>query len=260
MQSWPELISDPATAPWIAASRSASSNTTNGALPPSSSWVRWPCTAAAAITLRPTGVDPVKVTTSTSGWPASAVPDVGSRSGDDVEDAVWQARFLGDAGQRQRGQRGQLGGLDHHGATGGQRRDHLPHRHLQRVVPRRDGGDDADRLAPDARRVVTGILGGGLALEMPCGSGEERDVVDASGDVELGGQPHRFAGLGDLLGDEDLGIGLDEFGELGQHRRPVHRRWRSTTPGRRTGRMRRRRRRRPASQVRSRRRSSRRPD
>ena len=36
--------------------------------------MRWPCTAAAAITLRPTGVDPVNVTTSTSRWPASAVP------------------------------------------------------------------------------------------------------------------------------------------------------------------------------------------
>ena len=74
MQSCPVLINDPATAPWIAASRSASSNTTNGALPPSSSCTRWPCTAAAAITLRPTAVDPVNVTTSTSRCPASAVP------------------------------------------------------------------------------------------------------------------------------------------------------------------------------------------
>src|SRR4029077_6231228 len=74
VQSCPVLINDPATAPWIAASRSASSNTTNGALPPSSSCTRVPLTAAAAITLRPTPVDPVNVTTSTSRWPASAVP------------------------------------------------------------------------------------------------------------------------------------------------------------------------------------------
>ncbi|SKV26755.1 Uncharacterised protein [Mycobacteroides abscessus subsp. abscessus] len=40
VQSWPELMIAPATAPAIAASRSASSKTTNGALPPSSSWVR----------------------------------------------------------------------------------------------------------------------------------------------------------------------------------------------------------------------------
>ena len=77
VQSCPELISEPATAPCTAASRSASSNTTNGALPPSSSWVRWPCTAAAAITRRPTAVEPVKVTTSTSACPASAVPTSG---------------------------------------------------------------------------------------------------------------------------------------------------------------------------------------
>ena len=74
VQSWPVLINDAATAPWMAASRSASSNTTNGALPPSSSWVRCPCIAAAAITRRPTAVEPVNVTRSTSRCPASAVP------------------------------------------------------------------------------------------------------------------------------------------------------------------------------------------
>ena len=74
VQSWPVLISAPAAAPWIAASRSASSKTTNGALPPSSSWVRCPCTAAAAITLRPTGVEPVNVTMSTPACPANRVP------------------------------------------------------------------------------------------------------------------------------------------------------------------------------------------
>ena len=36
--------------------------------------MRWPWTAAAAITLRPTAVDPVNVTMSTPAWPASAVP------------------------------------------------------------------------------------------------------------------------------------------------------------------------------------------
>ena len=223
VQSCPVLISEPATAPWIAASRSASSNTTNGALPPSSSWVRWPCTAAAAITLRPTGVDPVNVTTSTSRWPASAVPTSPPAPVTTLKHAVGQARLGGQPRQGQRGQRRQLGGFDDDAAAGGQRGQHLPHRHLQRVVPRRDGRDDPDGLAPDARGVVAGVLGGGLALEVAGRAGEEVDVVDAAGHVELAGQPRRLAGLADLLGDQLVGVARTQRRQLGQHRRPVHR-------------------------------------
>ena len=50
VQSCPVLMSDAATAPWTAASTSASSNTTKGALPPSSRWTRLPVSAAVAIT------------------------------------------------------------------------------------------------------------------------------------------------------------------------------------------------------------------
>ena len=46
VQSWPALIRDAATAPWTAASRSASSKTTNGALPPSSRCTRLPVAEA----------------------------------------------------------------------------------------------------------------------------------------------------------------------------------------------------------------------
>ena len=55
----------------------------------------------------------------------------------------------------------------------------LPDRHHQRVVPRADAGDDADRLAPDHRRVALDVLAGGLALEVACGAGEEAEVVGA---------------------------------------------------------------------------------
>ena len=147
--------------------------------------------------------------------------DVAPGAGDDVEHPGGQTGLAGEPGQRQRGQRSQLGGLDHHRAAGGQRGQHLPHGHLQRVVPRGDGGDDADGLAPDARRVVAGVLRGGLALEMPRRAREEVDVVDAAGDVELGGQPHRLAGLADLLGDQVVGVLVGQLGQPGQHRRPV---------------------------------------
>ena len=42
--------------------------------------------------------------------------------------------------------------LEHDGVAGGERGRDLPHRHHQRVVPRRDLADDADRLAPDRTR------------------------------------------------------------------------------------------------------------
>ena len=69
-------------------------------------------------------------------------------AGDDVEHARGQE--LGrELGQPQRRQRRRLGGLEHDRVAGRQRRADLPDRHHQRVVPRRDLADHADRLAPD---------------------------------------------------------------------------------------------------------------
>ena len=50
------------------------------------------------------------------------------------------------AHERQRGQRRVLGRLGDHRAAGGQRRRDLARDHRRREVPRRDGGDHADRL------------------------------------------------------------------------------------------------------------------
>ncbi len=77
VQSWPALIRDAATAPWMAASRSASSKTTNGALPPSSRCTRLPVAEAVAITWRPTLVEPVNEVIATSGWPTRCWPATG---------------------------------------------------------------------------------------------------------------------------------------------------------------------------------------
>ncbi len=74
VQSWPVLIRAPATAPLAAASRSASSNTTNGALPPSSRCTRLIVPVASSITRWPTGVEPVNETIETSGWLIRASP------------------------------------------------------------------------------------------------------------------------------------------------------------------------------------------
>ncbi len=57
-----------------------------------------------------------------------------------------------DLGEQQRGHRGGVRRLEHDGVAGRERRGDLPDRHQQRVVPRRDLGADADRLAADRRR------------------------------------------------------------------------------------------------------------
>ena len=61
-------------APVTAASRSASSNTMNGALPPSSMLVFLIVGAHCASSLAPTSVDPVKVSLRTSGLAVSSPP------------------------------------------------------------------------------------------------------------------------------------------------------------------------------------------
>src|SRR5262245_5714562 len=63
-----------AMAPWTAASRSASSNTMNGALPPSSSPTFFTVDAHCCIRSLPISVEPVKVRMRTSGLEVSSPP------------------------------------------------------------------------------------------------------------------------------------------------------------------------------------------
>ena len=155
--------------------------------------------------------------------PSQCGARVGASTGHHVEHPVGQACLGRQAGQRQGRQRCQLGWLDDHRASRSQRRNHLPHGHLQRVVPRCDRADHADCLPADRRGVVGGVLRGGLALEVPGRAGEERDVVDAARNVELSRQSHRLTGLADLLGHEISSVGTERLGEGEQHCRTLGR-------------------------------------
>ena len=68
-------------------------------------------------------------------------------------------------------------------------------RHVERVVPRRDRGDDADRVAPDDRGVAGEELVRGEAVHHPRGAGEEPEQVGADGDLVDRGAD-RLAGVG----------------------------------------------------------------
>src|SRR5258707_1407717 len=73
-QVWPMLRYFETMAPPTAASISASSNTTNGALPPSSSPSFFTPTAACWYRILPTSVDPVKPTKRTAGCSHKTLP------------------------------------------------------------------------------------------------------------------------------------------------------------------------------------------
>ena len=80
----------------------------------------------------------------------------------------------------------------------------LPGGHVERVVPRRDRGDDADRVAPDDRGVAGHELVGGEAVHDPRRAGEEAEQVGADADLVDGGTD-RLAGVGALEPAELVG-------------------------------------------------------
>src|ERR1700735_3921455 len=79
MQVWPVAAKIPATTPLAAASRSASSKTMFGDLPPSSTETCAKGDAAPVITAEPTAVEPVNATLSTPGCSASGAPQSGPK-------------------------------------------------------------------------------------------------------------------------------------------------------------------------------------
>ena len=141
-------------APSIAASMSASSNTMNGALPPSSIAGLRTLSAASCSSMRPTSVEPVNDTTRTRGSCSIALDHRAGRARrDHVDHARRHAGLFQDRHQRQHGQRRVGGGLQHHRAAGGERRADLAGRHRGREIPRRHQHGDAGRLVlhEDAR-------------------------------------------------------------------------------------------------------------
>ena len=98
--------------------------------------------AARSMTFLPVSVEPVNMTKSTASISAAPVAAV---AGGDLEDVLGQAALAQALGHQQRGQRRHLGRLQHDGVAGGERRDAVAEGVRQRVVPRADHADDADR-------------------------------------------------------------------------------------------------------------------
>ena len=200
---------------------SASSKTMNGALPPSSieqditDLAAWPSSS------RPTSVEPVNESlrtresfsiASTAGPGLDVVTTLTTPSGTPAS--------LQQRGQRERGQRGVLGRLEHHRAPGRQGRADLAGGHRGREVPRGDQQADPDRLVQGedlvgaGRRAHQGALDPHRLLGVPA---EELGRVG-----RLAARvAQRLAVLGRHQPRELLGPGGHQLERLAQDLRPL---------------------------------------
>ena len=123
----------------------------------------------------------------------------------------------------QGGERRDLGRLEHDRVAGRERGRDLPRRHHQRVVPRRDLADDADRLAPDHRRSTRART---RPAAWPSGragrAGHEAQAVRRAGHLFDGGAA-RLADVQGLELAELLGVLVERVGELVQDLEPLGR-------------------------------------
>ena len=149
-------------------------------------------------------------------------------AGDDAEDAGGDD-LLRELDEPEERERRLLRGLQDLHVAGGEGGSHLPDRHHQRVVPRADAADDAERLAPDDRRVAGDVLARRLALEMPRGAREEAEVVGRERHLVARGH-ERLADVARLELRQLLGILLEDVRELVQQLRALLRR--RVQPGR----------------------------
>ena len=93
------------------------------------------------------------------------IADFAGRSGDHVKHALGDPGAVGELRQRQRGERGLAGGLEHHRAACGQRRTRFTGDHRRGKIPRGDSGGYANRLFNHQQPLVGLMAGNGIAVD-----------------------------------------------------------------------------------------------
>ena len=156
------------------------------------------------------------------------VADAVAAAEHDVDDAFGQD--VGhDFRELQRRQRRLLGRLEHHRVAAADRRRQLPGHHHQRIVPRRDRGDDADRVAADHRGVAGNILAGDDARHGAHRAREEAVAIDDRRDLVVQHRVDRLAAVQRLERGKTFRLGLDALGDLQEIDRAL--RGRGARPG-----------------------------
>ena len=146
MQTWPALRYLKAAMVSAAFSGSASANTTTGEWPPSSMVVRFMPLAASCARCLPTGIEPVNEIFRTASLDEQMLGDFGRHAEHQVEHALGQAGVGEAAHHLDAGAGCLLRRLQDQRAAGGERAADLAGRRQHREIPRREGGDHADRL------------------------------------------------------------------------------------------------------------------
>src|SRR5215208_1404328 len=208
--------------PATTSSRSASSKTTTGALPPSSRCTRLSVSDAALATAFPVATSPVRETISTPGWRTMPAP-AGSPSP--------VTTFRTPRGKMSAASSAILrvvSGVCSEGFS----TTVLPAARagpifqtaiMKGVIPGRYLADDADGLAADHAGVPAHVLAGRLALDVARHPGEETQVVD---DVRqlLPRRRNRLPHIARLQLGQLLRVLFQNVGEPVQHPRPLSRR------------------------------------
>ena len=216
-QSWPALPNTAAGAAAAAAARSASAKTRLADLPPSSSVTRLMVPAAPCMIPRPTSVEPVKAILATPGCSTSRRPTTRPGPASTLTTPGGMPASVARS-EGERGQRGQLGRLEHDGVAGGQGRGQLPGGDGEREVPGHDQPHHPQRL-PEGQVDPAGHRDG--VAEQPLGGagvvgegvGHHAHLAPGVGD--------RLAGVAHLQLGQALAFGVEAFGQAAQQPAPV---------------------------------------
>ncbi|MNQ39745.1 hypothetical protein D3C85_533740 [compost metagenome] len=147
-------------------------------------------------------------------------------AGDHVEHAFGITGLQHQLREFQCGQRGFIGGFEHHGTTGGQGRAEFPAGQQQREVPGDDGADHAHRLAADV--AVEFVVGhqrhrhvDGAALDLGRPAGHVAQEVDGQLHVHHLGHGGTLAIVQAFQLRQQLGVALHQVGEFPQQVLPL---------------------------------------
>ena len=168
----------------------------------------------------PTSVEPVKHTLRTSGWVTNRSPTTDPLPGMTVSTPSGSPASTRQLTDPDRGERRDLGGLEHDGVAGRQRRREPPAGDGHREVPGHDDADHAERLV-EGDVDATGDRD--LLAEEALGCGGV--VVQAVADVARlpAGVADRVAGVGHLELGQLLDVRVDDGGERAQQPGPFRR-------------------------------------
>lgn len=137
----------------------------------------------------------------------------GAVAGDDVDDAVGDAGFLGEAGHAEAGEGRLLGGLHDDGAAGGEGGAPFPGHHEHGEIPGDDLADDADGFFAGVAEVVA-ANGDGLAVDFVGVAGVVAEAVDREREIGSFAVADGFAVVERFEGGELGGFLFDEIGEF----------------------------------------------